>query len=56
MNWNTDNTITKEMGQECYQVQSLTELFSHLEVVEGYTALSLGLIIDLVRRDAKAVN
>jgi hypothetical protein len=56
MNWNQDNTITREMGKECYEVQSLTELFSHLEVVEGYSALSLGLIIDLIRRDAERVK
>lgn len=55
MNWKTDNTITPEMGGECYDAQSLINLFTALER-EGYSALSLGLIIDLVRRDAKAVR
>ena len=50
MNWNQDNKITKEMGAECYNTASLVHLFFDLES-EGYSGLSLGLIIDLIRRD-----
>lgn len=49
MNWNQDNTITKEMGQETYTTQGLKYLFAGFET-QGYSAMSLGLIIDLVRR------
>jgi hypothetical protein len=55
MNWNTDNTITTAMGGERYNTQSLIDLFTALER-DGYSGLSLGLVIDLIRRDAKAVN
>jgi hypothetical protein len=55
MNWNTDNTITTAMGRERYETQSLIDLFTDLER-DGYSGLSLGLVIDLIRRDAKAVN
>jgi hypothetical protein len=52
MNWNQDNTITKEMGGECYTTASLIHLFTDL-LAEEYSGLSLGLIIDLIRRDAE---
>ena len=55
MNWNTDNTITTAMGRERYNTQSLIDLFTALER-DGYSGLSLGLIIDLIRRDLGAVN
>lgn len=48
MNWNNDNTITKEMGKELYNTEDLVSLFSELED-DGYSGLSLGLIIDLIR-------
>jgi hypothetical protein len=50
MDWKNDNTITREMGAECYNTASLVHLFFDLES-EGYSGLSLGLIIDLIRRD-----
>jgi hypothetical protein len=55
MNWNQDNTITREMGGECYDTPSLIDLFITLDA-RGYTHLSLGLIIDLVRRDGERVE
>ena len=55
MNWNQDNTITKAMGGECYTTASLTDLFTELQR-EEYYGLSLGLIIDLIRRDAERVK
>lgn len=48
MNWKQDNLMTKEMGQECYETLDLVQLFTELQD-DGYTGLSLGLIIDLVR-------
>jgi hypothetical protein len=51
MNWNQDNTITREMSRECYSTASLIHLFTNL-LAEEYSGLSLGLIIDLIRRDA----
>jgi len=51
MNWHGENVITKEMGQECFDTKSLIALFTELQR-NDYSALSLGLIIDLVRRDA----
>lgn len=55
MNWNKDNTITKANAQECYTIESLQALFLGLHQ-DGYSALGLGLIIDLVRRDANRVG
>lgn len=55
MNWNQDNTITKEMGSECYTAESIAELFGDL-VRDGYSGLSLGLVIDLIRRDAERAD
>lgn len=49
MNWNTGNIITREMGRELYTTKELEKLFKRL-ARDGYTALSLGLIIDLVRQ------
>ena len=48
MNWKTDNVITQEMGQEMYSTQDLEICFRELKR-DGYSAVSLGLIIDLVR-------
>lgn len=48
MNWHGENVITKEMGQECYATQDLELCFRELKK-DGYSAVSLGLIIDLVR-------
>jgi hypothetical protein len=48
MNWKQDNTITQAMGSECYDTADLENLFSELGQ-DGYTALSLGLIIDVIR-------
>lgn len=55
MNWNYPNTITTEMAGECYTTDSLTDLFLRLER-EEYTALGLGLIIDLVRQQAERTD
>lgn len=55
MNWNESNTITPEVAGECYETRSLIKLFTDLEA-DGYTGLGLGLIIDLVRRDARQTN
>lgn len=48
MNWNQDNTITETMGKERYNTEELIRLFEELDR-DGYTGLSLGLIIDLIR-------
>lgn len=48
MNWNEDNLITKEMGRELYNTEELIRLFEELDR-DGYSGLSLGLIIDLIR-------
>jgi hypothetical protein len=48
MNWNTDNTITKEMGRETFATVDIIKLFQQLQR-DGYSGLSLGLVIDLVR-------
>lgn len=48
MNWNQDNTITQTMGKERYSTKDLLQLFEELNR-DGYTGLSLGLIIDLIR-------
>lgn len=55
MNWNYANTITTEMASECYTTESLVDLFMRLER-EGYSALGLGLIIDLVRGQAERTD
>ena len=48
MNWNQDNTITEAMGKELYNTEELIRLFEELDR-DGYSGLSLGLIIDLIR-------
>lgn len=48
MNWMQDNTITQEMSKEMYNTLDLVHLFTELQD-DGYTGLSLGLVIDLVR-------
>lgn len=53
MNWNQGNTITKEMGQEMYPTKELIKLFRELKK-DGYSGLSLGLIIDLIRFQIEA--
>ena len=55
MNWNYPNTITPEMAGEFYTTKSLKKLFKQLEK-EGYTALGLGLIIDLVRQQTERAD
>lgn len=53
MDWNQGNTITKEMGQEMYETKELIKLFRELKK-DGYSGLSLGLIIDLIRFQIEA--
>jgi hypothetical protein len=48
MNWNKDNVITEAMGKELYNTEELIRLFEELDR-DGYSGLSLGLIIDLIR-------
>lgn len=48
MNWNKDNVITEAMGKELYNTEELIRLFEELDR-DGYSCLSLGLIIDLIR-------
>jgi hypothetical protein len=50
MNWNTENIITPAMGGERYNTKMLIELFTYLQK-QGYSGLSLGLIIDLIRQE-----
>jgi hypothetical protein len=50
----SDN-LPLEIAQVCYTTESLVKLFRSLNR-EGYEALSLGLIIDLIGRDANAVR
>jgi hypothetical protein len=45
--WNQDVTISYESGQKCYETKDLVMLFVDL-LDQGYTALGLGLIVDLV--------
>ena len=54
MNWNRDNVITEAMGKEMYNTEELIRLFIELDR-DGYSGLSLGLIIDLIR-DRNAVG
>jgi hypothetical protein len=51
-NWNYDVTLDKATGQQCYYTKDLIKLFKELER-DGYSGLSLGLIIDLIDRDVK---
>ena len=46
-NWNEEVTLSYETGHKCYDTKDLAMLFVDL-LDQGYTALSLGLIIDLV--------
>lgn len=46
-NWNDDVTLSKATGQQCYLTKDLIKLFRQLEK-DGYSGLSLGLIIDLI--------
>lgn len=55
LNWNLDVVIPREMSQELYDTQSLIELFTQLQR-DGYSGLGLGLIVDLIRRDASKIN
>lgn len=48
-NWNYDVTLTKAEGQQCYETEELVKKFVQLER-EGYSGLSLGLIIDIIDR------
>lgn len=49
MNWKQDNLITSEVAGELYSTAALIKLFRELKK-EGYSGLSLGLIIDLIRQ------
>jgi hypothetical protein len=55
MNWKNDVCINPATSGELYQTRSLVELFTNLDN-DGYSGLSLGLIIDLIRRDAEGAN
>lgn len=55
MNWNESHTLTPEMAGECYTTEGLIKLFCELQA-DGYEALSLGLVIDLVRTKARMAN
>ena len=55
MNWKNDVCINPATSGELYKTSSLVELFTNLDN-DGYSGLSLGLIIDLIRRDAEGAN
>lgn len=46
-NWNYDVTLTRAEGKQCYETKDLIKKFQELKK-DGYTGLSLGLIIDLI--------
>jgi hypothetical protein len=50
----TSQKIDDAITQRIYDTQSLIALFRELEE-QGYSALGMGLIIDLIERDAKEV-
>ena len=54
-NWNNDVTLTKEEGQQCYETQDLIARFLELEK-QGYSGLSLGLIIDIIDHQVPQVE
>ena len=51
-NWKSDVVISHEDGHLTMTTKDLIELFRNLKK-DGYGALSLGLIIDLIIREAK---
>jgi hypothetical protein len=55
-NWNEPNqrNYTIEELQTCYDTADLVGLFDEA-LIDGYTALSLGLIIDLIKERAEEV-
>jgi hypothetical protein len=48
----TSHLLPEEKAQVVYDTKALIKLFKALEK-EGYAGLSLGLIIDLIEREAK---
>ena len=48
--WNRPQVIPVEMNREIYETANLVNRFEELSR-DGYTALSLGLIIDLIRQE-----
>ena len=54
-NWNNDVTIDKATGQKCYETKDLIKKFRELEK-DGYSGLSLGLIIDIVDHQVPVVD
>lgn len=46
-NWNYDVTLTKAEGRQMYKTKDLIKKFQELKK-DGYTGVSLGLIIDLI--------
>ena len=54
-NWNNDVTIDKVTGQKCYETKDLIKKFRQLEK-DGYSGLSLGLVIDIVDHQVPAID
>jgi hypothetical protein len=54
-NWNHDVTISKTTGQKCYETKDLIKKFRELEK-DGYSGLSLGLVIDIVDHQIPAID
>ena len=46
-NWNEAQTISVDQGKKCYLTRDLVFMFTDL-LDQGYSALSLGLIVDLI--------
>ena len=46
------NHLPTELGQQMFKTKKLIKLFKQLKK-DGYSGLSLGLIIDLIERDAR---
>lgn len=48
-NWNHTQKLTPTRAQKCYDTKALATMFSQLSK-DGYSAVSLGLIVDLVEQ------
>ena len=54
-NWNQDQVLTVAQGQEVYKTRDVIVLLTNL-LEDGYTALSMGLIVDLIAGELEEVE
>ena len=53
--WNLDQLLTVAQGKEVYKTRDVIVLLTNL-LEDGYTALSMGLIVDLIAGELEEVE